>query len=529
MQTRYGLSTAETTAEAAPKTGEAALPRKRVYRMPEVSFDAWSARASRRSRQPAPVPDAPAAAVREPARRFNLLRWFSILGFVAVSVVSLALATILSEFVTREILEHDALLTDQVITSIGESQASRAMLGPQVTSGEVLDERVDLAKLGVSAAAAQEVKDEFYGHLRFLPDVLRAQVYAPDRTIVWSTVPALIVTVSRNNAELEKAIATRTLVATRYGDVNHDKPEQRLLDTPQRFFLESYMPLLGKQGQVVAVVETYKEPRRLLETIHRGKVLVWISTALGAVFLYLSLFWIVRRADRTLIDQQQRLVEAEALCVIGEMSAAVAHGIRNPLASIRSSAELALDGDLASTRKNANDIIVQIDRLGKWVRDLLVFSRPLSAEIQQIDLAALVDGCLANFATQLEKNGVACSFQRPSAPLPAVVGERGLATQALANVISNAIEAMPRGGSLRLEIKPTGKANRLAVVVTDTGAGMSSAEMDLVFKPYYTTKRQGLGLGMALVKRIMERFGGAITLQSREGEGTRVELHFKVA
>jgi two-component system sensor histidine kinase HydH len=496
-----------------------------VYRIPEISFDGWTARDRRLDEEQAGAPPVTV----QPARRFNLLRWFSILGFVAVFMISLVLATILSQFVTREILEHDAVLTDQFISSIGESQASRAMLGPRVTSGEVLDERADLAKLGVSALAAKEVKDEFFGHLRFMPDVLRAQVYAPDRTIVWSTDPALVGTVNRNNAELEKAIATRKLVATRYGDVNHDKPETRALDSQQRFFLESYMPLLGKQGQVVAVVETYKEPRRLLQTINRGNVLVWISTALGAVFLYLSLFWIVRRADRTLIDQQRRLVEAEALCVIGEMSAAVAHGIRNPLASIRSSAELALDGDLASTRKNANDIIVQIDRLGKWVRDLLAFSRPLSGENKRIDLVSLVDGCLVNFTTQLEKSGVVCEFVRPSAGVPAVIGERALATQALANVVANAIEAMPQGGSLRLEIQSAAKPKGVAVVVSDTGPGMSPAEIDLVFKPYYTTKRHGLGLGMALVKRIMERFGGGIAMESREGKGTRVKLNFIAA
>jgi signal transduction histidine kinase len=67
------------------------------------------------------------------------------------------------------------------------------------------------------------------------------------------------------------------------------------------------------------------------------------------------------------------------------------------------------------------------------------------------------------------------------------------------------------------------------LVVTDTGPGMSPAELNLVFKPYYTTKRNGLGLGMALVKRIMERFGGAISLHSRKGEGTLVSLIFKVA
>ena len=205
----------------------------------------------------------------------------------------------------------------------------------------------------------------------------------------------------------------------------------------------------------------------------------------------------------------------------------MAHGIRNPLASIRSSAELALDGNLDSARKNATDIIFQIDRLGKWVRELLVFSRPLCGKNQNIDLVALVEECLHNFSTQFEQNRVSCEFVRPNLGLPPAIGNYALASQALANIVSNAIEAMPDGGSLRLELQTAALPQSVRLVVTDTGSGMSPAELDLVFKPYYTTKRNGLGLGMALVKRIMERFGGAISLHSRKGEGTRVSLMFK--
>jgi signal transduction histidine kinase len=113
--------------------------------------------------------------------------------------------------------------------------------------------------------------------------------------------------------------------------------------------------------------------------------------------------------------------------------------------------------------------------------------------------------------------------------VPYGAGERVLATQALASVIANAIEAMPDGGSLRLEFQLEPRLRRVVLAVSDAGPGMSPAELDLVFKPYYTTKRNGLGLGMALVKRIMERFGGGISLHSREGEGTRVSLSFGLA
>jgi signal transduction histidine kinase len=104
-----------------------------------------------------------------------------------------------------------------------------------------------------------------------------------------------------------------------------------------------------------------------------------------------------------------------------------------------------------------------------------------------------------------------------------------LANQALSSVVSNAIEAMPEGGSLRLKLEISSVTNCVDVVVVDSGIGMSANQIQLAFKPFYTTKRNGVGLGMAQVKRIMERFGGVASLHSREGEGTQACLSFRVA
>ncbi len=431
-------------------------------------------------------------------RSFNLLRWFSILSFLAVTAISIGFAAVLSHFLTREMLQRDAVLTNQFVSSIVTAENQQARLGNRVTLGQILDERADFAGLGVEPRAASAWRTHFYDHLRLMPDVLLVNVFAADRTIIWATNPGIIGKINTGNEELEEAFESRAMVATDYLNQEHHnehqhKEEQAFNDDPQRFFVEEYMPLLDSSGNVVAVVEIYKEPQSLLDAIQRGNQLVWACTVFGMVFLYLALFWIIRRADMTLEYQQRRLLDQETLCVVGE-----------------------------------NDIIAQVDRLGKWVRDLLVFSRPVAGENQAIDVVSLVDDCLPNFAAQLAKNRVSCSFVRPSVPVPRVIGNRALATQALGSVISNAIEAMPGGGSLRLELNVAAPEHRVDVIVTDTGPGMSATQMDLVFKPFYTTKRNGLGLGMALVKRIMERFGGAIRLNSREGEGTRVSLSFNV-
>jgi signal transduction histidine kinase len=469
-----------------------------------------------------------AASVPQP---FNLLRWFSLLSFAVVAVISVAFASTLTHFLTREILQRDALLTSQFVHSIVTVQNQQARLGRSFNLGGILDDRVNLVALGIDPKEAASVRSQFYDHIKLLPDVLLANVFAADRKIIWSTNGALIGNLDRNNDELEDAIKARRMVATNYLDQEHHneeehKEEQAFASDPKKFFVETYMPLLNADGEILAVVEIYKEPESLLDAVKRCRQLVWACTILGMIFLYLAMFWIIRRADRTLDDQQRQILESETLCVVGEMSASVAHGIRNPLASIRSSAELALDGDLQSVKKNANDIILQVDRLSKWVRDLLVFSRPVSGETQLMDVQALIDDCLPNFSAQLEKSGIECAFVRPPGSVPHVKGNRSLATQALASVIANAIEAMPGGGCLKVELQVAEKEHSVSLVVSDTGAGMSETQMGLVFKPFYTTKRNGLGLGMALVKRIMERFGGGICLSSGEGQGTRVSLIF---
>lgn len=496
-----------------------------MYRNPEIAVGEWPARDRRRPEAAVGAQSLP----QDPVRRFTLLRWILIVGLVAILVISILFAAILSHFMTREILDHDATLTSQFIDSIAETQGSQAALGPNATLGQILDERADLAKLGIDPQVAGRARKQFYGHLRSLPDVLLAEVYGRDRMIIWATNQSLVGKVTQDNDELEKAFTSRVAVSMSDAGRAQKAEDRWFLRQPEKLYLENFVPLYDARGEVAAVAKIYKEPGNLLRRIDRGNARVWVCVAFGAVFFCLALFWIVRRADIMLNAQQQRLVETEALCVIGEMSAAVAHGIRNPLASIRSSAELALDGDLESARKNATDIIFQIDRLGKWVRDLLAFSRPLLGENRKIDLVSLVEECLPHFSAQMEKHQISCEFVRPPAGVPPVLGARALATQALASVISNAIEAMPGGGSLRLEFQMETLPQHVALVVTDAGPGMSPTELDLVFKPYYTTKRDGLGLGMALVKRIMERFGGAINLYSRKGEGTRVSLSFPLA
>ncbi|MDF0731720.1 HAMP domain-containing sensor histidine kinase [Pseudomonas entomophila] len=472
----------------------------------------------------APLPSSGQAA---PLRDFNLLRWFSLISLLIIASVAGGLGYVSTRFVVRDSVERDAMLTAQFIQAMAQAEVRHSQLPPGTTMGELLDPRLDGQHLQVPAALAESTRVEFLDHVEHLPDTLLANVYARDHTIVWSTNPQLIGKRIDADGDLAHAFRSRKPVSASYHKADEDREEQRFKREPRYLFIENYIPLFDSQGeQVLSMVEIYKEPQDLIRRIQRGYVLIWTSTLVGGALIYFGLFWIVRRAARLLHHQQERLVASETYVALGEMSSAVAHSLRNPLANIRSSAELAQEIASPAAQKNITDIISQVDRMSRWVRDLLVSLRPASDEAEAVDLVAALEDTRLAFAQQIERHGVRFSQQGPATQW--VTSQPLQLTQILNSLFANALEAMPKGGELRAEVDVL-EGQRVRLLLSDTGKGMTQQQERMVFKPFFTTKQGGLGVGLALVKRIMERFGGSVSLSSREEEGTRVSLIFNIA
>jgi signal transduction histidine kinase len=475
--------------------------------------------------KPAALPGSSGLAA--PLREFNLLRWFSVISLMIIASVAGGLGYVSTRFVVRDSVERDAMLTAQFIQSMALAEVRHSQLPPGTTMGELLNPRLDEQHLQVSPALAESTRVEFLDHVEHLPDILLANAYARDRTIVWSTNPELIGKRIEADGDLNRAFRSRKAVSASYHKAADDREEQKFLREPNYLFIENYIPLFDSQGeQVMAMVEIYKEPQDLVRRIQRGYVLIWASTLVGGALIYFGLFWIVRRAAYMLQQQQDRLVASETYVALGEMSSAVAHSLRNPLANIRSSAELAEGIASPQAQKNINDIITQVDRMSRWVRELLVSLRPTSDSAEAVDLVAAIEDTHLAFAQQIERNGVRFSFEGPQAQW--VASQPLQLTQILNSLFSNALEAMPKGGVLHAQVCAL-DGERAQLLLSDTGKGMSQLQERMVFKPFYTTKQGGLGVGLALVKRIMERFGGSVSLSSREEEGTRVSLTFNIA
>jgi len=469
----------------------------------------------------------PGGGIATPLKQFNLLRWFSLISLLIIASVAGGLGYVSTRFVVRDSVERDAMLTSQFIQAMAQAEVRHSQLPPGTTMGELLDSRLDQQHLQFSPALAESTRVEFLDHVEHLPDTLLANVYARDRTIVWSTNPVLIGKRIDADSDLDHAFRSRKAVSASYHQAEDDREEQKFLRDPQYLFIENYIPLFDSQGeQVLAMVEIYKEPQDLIRRIQRGYVVIWASTLVGGALIYFGLFWIVRRAAQMLQHQQERLVASETYVALGEMSSAVAHSLRNPLANIRSSAELAQEIANPQARKNINDIISQVDRMSRWVRELLVSLRPTSDQAEAVDLVAAIEDTHLAFAQQIERNGVRFSFEGPQSQW--VASQPLQLTQILNSLFSNALEAMPKGGELRAQVSEQ-DGQRVQLLLSDTGKGMTEQQERMVFKPFFTTKQGGLGVGLALAKRIMERFGGSVSLSSREEEGTRVSLTFNIA
>ncbi|GAB4250863.1 cache domain-containing protein [Deferrisoma sp.] len=224
---------------------------------------------------------------------------------------------------------------------------------------------------------------------------------------------------------------------------------------------------------------------------------------------------------RRLRDTQDELVRSGKLAALGALAAGVAHEINNPLAAIQANTELLLlraeaDPEIA---EEAQAIAEQVERIQKIVASLLTFARPRAeAGREAVDLHRLVVETLELAAPQARKNRVAVET-RADPDLPAAWGDPDKLRQVLTNLVVNALEHSPRGGTVRIA---TGRGDDGATVwvrVEDEGPGVPAAERDRIWNPFYTTRSEGTGLGLSIAHAIVEDHGGRIVLDSAPGRG----------
>jgi signal transduction histidine kinase len=216
--------------------------------------------------------------------------------------------------------------------------------------------------------------------------------------------------------------------------------------------------------------------------------------------------------------QQQQILRAEQLAAVGQLAAGMAHEIRNPLMTIKLLIGVALRGSPETL--SVDDLRVihsEIERLEKTVQGLLDFARLPRADRQVCDLGQLIDQAVELVGMRAAQQHVALEFHKPDGAVSIAVDRNQMHT-VLVNLLLNALDAMPRGGRLEVELNGDGE-HGFKVDVRDTGTGIAPEMADRLFTPFATSKPTGTGLGLSISRRIVEGHGGQITGRNRSEGG----------
>jgi len=299
--------------------------------------------------------------------------------------------------------------------------------------------------------------------------------------------------------------------------------------------LRAEKPLSRISGPVLGVVEIVQDLSDEYRLIYRFQIMVILTITVIMGLLFLVLLALVKRGEgiieqRTMerMKLKEQLSRAKHLSSIGEMVAGVSHEIRNPLGIIRSSAEL-LKKKMTAVDPSSGaipDIIVQeANRLNNIITDFLAFARPKNPERNPCRIEEIIERNISFLSAQLDEQGYTIK-KRHSKYLPEINADASMLYQAFLNLFINAMQAMPDGGTVSIEI--LSNDHTVTIFFEDEGLGIPEDLMEQIWNPFFTTKEKGTGLGLGIVKNIIEGHGGSIQIHNRPVSGARVTVKLPV-
>ncbi len=310
-----------------------------------------------------------------------------------------------------------------------------------------------------------------------------------------------------------------------------------LFGIPKESRFITYAPLRAEQlpsrisGPVLGVIEIVQDLSDEYKSIFKYQVYVVTTSALVMLVLLLVLVFVVKRGEGIIEQRAQerlrlkeQLNRAAHLSALGEMAAVISHEIRNPLGIIRSSAEL-LKKKMAGIDSGSAipDIVIEeSSRLNNIITDFLKYARPRPPRLAPCHIEDVLEKNLTFLSSQLAEKGVRIE-KTLAADLPEVTADADMLYQAFLNIFINALQAMPDGGRIFLDVHAAPGA--IEVVITDEGGGVPPEIVEKVWDPFFTTKDKGTGLGLGIVKNIVDAHGGDIVIDNASDKGARFVIH----
>jgi signal transduction histidine kinase len=458
---------------------------------------------------------------------FRLVKFFTFSSLIIMFTATIVISALNAHWVRNILLEKSQEYASLLVENLNHQIISRFMLPILVQYGEI-----SLRK-----------KEQFL----LMDKVVRSTLHSFNVEMVTIYDERNIISYSFDNSKIGQENA---------GGVHYEKAMKkqatsRLLQQgsflellfwfPQETKIITFAPLRAEKqispalaGPVLGVVEIVRDVSDDYKKVFKLQGLIVGSCFIVMGLLFLVLLFVVRHGEKIIgkraderLKLEEKLHQAEHLSAIGEMTAGVSHEIRNPLGIIKSSAQL-LKKKMARLDADSHipDIIVEESiRLDNIITDFLDFAKPKRPDLHPCRIEALIEKNIAYLFPQIEDNNYHI-IKEISDHLPEIPADSAMMYQAFLNILINAFQSMKPNGWLTIHV--TFDSGNIRINFIDDGDGIPEAVLKKIWTPFFTTKDTGTGLGLGIVKNMIEAHNGTITITNMEPKGANVEITLPV-
>ena len=457
---------------------------------------------------------------------FGLVKFFSLPGFVVILVFTAVLTVLLTLRAQQMALKKNEDYLILLAANLNHQIYQQFVLPTAFEKGG----RITLSDPEQSQRLDMVVRTTIHGF-----HVEQLNQYDQEGVFSYSTANLPLGTKCDELAGVKKALAGENYFelpghSTFWSIFWPGRDKQRYLKAYIPFRLED--KLLPGAGPVVGVFEITQDISGDLAQISNFRLIILVTLVVIMGLLFIVLRQIVKKAGNILERRQQeqrrlegQLHQSERLAALGEMTAGVAHEIRNPLGIISSTAQLLQDrmGRYEPKNRLAQIIVEESNRLNEKVTEFLDFARPRIPNLRPCDLESALNRSLELMQPEIARLGIGVTRDYHLNGRPLLV-DPDLLHQAFLNLLLNAIQAMPHGGHLTVSVRPGPQGHGGEIRFQDDGEGIDAETLKKIFNPFFTTKEKGSGLGLPIVKSIIEAHQGSLTITSTAGAGTAVTI-----
>ncbi len=463
-------------------------------------------------------------------RPFVLVRVFTFSSLVVMLSATIIIAALNAHWVRNILLEKSKEYNMVLIENLNHQIFLRFVAPMVIRHGEIKLREKEQRRL--LDAVITSTLHSFH--------VEMVNIYGTDNIIGYSFDPDLIGTSDAGGVHYEKAmqkqVSSRLIQKGNFLELMFWFPQETKINTFAPLMQEFRLSKKKDDRMVMGVIEITRDVSDDYKQVFKLQGLIVTSCIIVMGGLFLILRYIVKYGERIIehraeerLKLEEKLQQAEHLSTIGQMTAAVSHEIRNPLGIIKSSSQLLrkkMQGVSQETRI-ADIIVEESARLDHIITDFLDFARPRSPHLRPCRIDSIIEKSLVFIESQCNESGIQVE-NHSQENLPDILVDSDMLYQVFLNILLNSIQAMDQGGLLTVQTSMEENGNVLHIRFMDTGEGIPPDQLKKIWTPFYTTKETGTGLGLGIVKNIIQSHNGKIQAGNHADRGAVFDIFLPI-